>query len=169
MNKNRLAVVRILNEFDDICKTVEKDGYIIENTMIMKEALAIGLGIKYKTDNKYIKPKSAINAVSAAPAGKSSAIEALGYRLNTNTENDIILSEAIKRLQFWLKVGSDGMTEERYGYIQGWFHKQDVQVFEKAIDGLEKLEKIQDIINIDNFTIQEDVLKYKMICEVMKL
>ena len=36
-----------------------------------------------------------------------------------------------------------------------------------AIKSLDKIEKIQAIIDIDNSVIQEDVMKYKMICEVI--
>lgn len=41
------------------------------------------------------------------------------------------------------------------------------KVLDMAIKALVKLEKIQEIINIDNSVIQEDVIKYKMICEVI--
>lgn len=37
-----------------------------------------------------------------------------------------------------------------------------------AIDALKVVEGIKEIINISNFAIQEDVLKYKMICEVFE-
>ena len=36
-----------------------------------------------------------------------------------------------------------------------------------AIKALEQVDKIEHIIAIDNSVIQEDVLKYKMICEVL--
>lgn len=36
-----------------------------------------------------------------------------------------------------------------------------------AIKSLERIDKIEQIIAIDNTVIQEDVLKYKMICEVL--
>lgn len=37
-----------------------------------------------------------------------------------------------------------------------------------AIRALRAIGKIKEIINISNFVIQEDVLKYKMICEVIE-
>jgi hypothetical protein len=37
-----------------------------------------------------------------------------------------------------------------------------------AIKALEQLSKIEDIIDIDDMYIQEDVLKYKAICKVIK-
>ena len=36
------------------------------------------------------------------------------------------------------------------------------------IDCIEAIKKIDDIINISNIAIQEDVIKYKMICDVIK-
>ena len=43
----------------------------------------------------------------------------------------------------------------------------NIEALDMAIKALVKLEKIQEIINIDNSVIQEDVMKYKMICEVV--
>lgn len=55
------------------------------------------------------------------------------------------VEEAIQRLKQWLKVGSDaitedsdGMTEEKLGYLEGWFHKSDEEAFEMGIAALEK-------------------------------
>ena len=42
------------------------------------------------------------------------------------------------------------------------------KVIEKAIKAIQKIYEIESIISIDNSIIQEDVLKYKMICEVIK-
>lgn len=36
-----------------------------------------------------------------------------------------------------------------------------------AIKALNQIDKIEQIIAVDNSVIQEDVLKYKMICEVL--
>lgn len=44
----------------------------------------------------------------------------------------------------------------------------DKKVIEKAIKSIQKLYEIESIISIDNSIIQEDVIKYKMICEVIK-
>ena len=38
----------------------------------------------------------------------------------------------------------------------------------KAIYALKAVGEIKEIINIPNFVIQEDVLKYKMVCEVVE-
>lgn len=47
-------------------------------------------------------------------------------------------------------------------------HLLALEAIEKAVDALEAVGKIKEIINISNFVIQEDVLKYKMICEVVE-
>ena len=46
--------------------------------------------------------------------------------------------EAAKILKRWLRNGADGMTDERLGYIEGWFHKEDREAFETAIKILEQ-------------------------------
>ena len=42
-----------------------------------------------------------------------------------------------------------------------------LQAYKMAMDALQKLEQIEQIINAPVY-IQEDVMRYKMICEVMK-
>ena len=42
------------------------------------------------------------------------------------------------------------------------------EALDMAIKALERIDKIEHIIAVDNSVIQEDVLKYKMICEVLK-
>ena len=50
-----------------------------------------------------------------------------------------------------------------------WEYPMDYQIaLDKAIEALEQIDKIKEIIAIDNMVIQEDVLKYKMICEVLE-
>lgn len=48
--------------------------------------------------------------------------------------------EAAKILKRWLRNGADGMTDERLGYIEGWFHQEDREAFETAIKALEAQE-----------------------------
>ena len=43
-----------------------------------------------------------------------------------------------------------------------------LEAHDMAIRALEQIDKIKEIMAIDNMVIQEDVLKYKMICEVLK-
>ena len=47
-------------------------------------------------------------------------------------------------------------------------HLLALEAIGKAVDALEAVGKIKEIINISNFVIQEDVLKYKMVCEVVE-
>ena len=48
-----------------------------------------------------------------------------------------------------------------------WCYPMDYAVaFEKAIDALKKLAEIESIVKTQTY-IQEDVLRYKMICEVL--
>lgn len=49
------------------------------------------------------------------------------------------------------------------GYNGGY-----TEAIEVAIEALKVVGEIKEIINISNFVIQEDVLKYKMICEVVE-
>ena len=46
--------------------------------------------------------------------------------------------EAIQNLRGWLFKGIDGMTNERLGFIEGWFSKKDEEVFRMAIKALEQ-------------------------------
>lgn len=49
------------------------------------------------------------------------------------------------------------------GYNGGY-----AEAIDMAMEALKAVGKIKEIINISNFAIQEDVLKYKMICEVVE-
>ena len=49
------------------------------------------------------------------------------------------------------------------GYNGGYAEAIDL-----AIEALKAVGEIKEIINISNFVIQEDALKYKMICEVVE-
>lgn len=46
--------------------------------------------------------------------------------------------------------------------------KQHYEAKQMAIKALEQIDKIKQIIAIDNSVIQEDIMKYKMICEVVE-
>ena len=76
--------------------------------------------------------------------------------------NELTNKEAIeynKNLREYMII-----TDKRLKYK---FLKEHYEALDKAINALEKIEKIQEIVNIDNSVIQEDVMKYKMICEVI--
>lgn len=45
--------------------------------------------------------------------------------------------KVVEILTKWLNNGIEGMTEERLGYIEGWFHAEDREAFETAIKFLE--------------------------------
>ena len=55
-------------------------------------------------------------------------------------EQKMTKEEAISIMKKWRNIGSYGMTLERLGYIEGWFHDYDAEAFEMAIKAL-KLEK----------------------------
>ena len=61
----------------------------------------------------------------------------------------------------------EGCYECDLGYKQGNIGEQ-IESLKLAIIALEQLSKIEDIIDIDDMYIQEDVLKYKAICKVIK-
>ena len=56
---------------------------------------------------------------------------------------------------------SNGMST---GYTSGFN-----ECIDRAIQALGQIDKIKQIIAIDNSVIQEDVMKYKMICEVVEV
>ena len=57
--------------------------------------------------------------------------------------------------------------EQRIGRMKNsneFFYNEDIAL---CIRSLEALQKIKRIIDINNSVLQEDVIKYKMICEVV--
>ena len=50
----------------------------------------------------------------------------------------------------------------------GCFKIDDAKALSMTIDALKQIKAIEDIINVSNLTIQEDVLKYKMILDIIK-
>ena len=46
--------------------------------------------------------------------------------------------------------------------------EQDIEACNMAIEALEQIRAIEGIIDVSNITIQEDVLKYKMIVDIVK-
>ena len=57
-------------------------------------------------------------------------------------------------------------VEDQDGYSWAWKTVFDAPTIEPK--EVEAIRKIKQIINISNCVIQEDVLKYKMICEVIE-
>lgn len=61
--------------------------------------------------------------------------------------------------------------EEAIDRLKGLFgngYPEQEEALDMAIQALEQIDKIKQIIAIDNSVIQEDVMKYKMICEVVE-
>ena len=56
---------------------------------------------------------------------------------------------------------------DRLKGLKGNHYTEQEEAIDIAINALQRQERIEEIINISNMIIQEDVLKYKMICEVM--
>jgi len=54
------------------------------------------------------------------------------------------VEQAKEILEKWKYRGSDGLTDERLGYIEGWYHKKDDVAFEMAIKFLEMWDKIKE-------------------------
>lgn len=59
---------------------------------------------------------------------------------------EMTISDYIKIIKNWLYKGTDGLTNTKLGYIEGWFHKTDKEAFETAIDIMNKYRKIEQII-----------------------
>ena len=60
------------------------------------------------------------------------------------------------------------ILENEAEYLYGDDMPYNREAFKMAIKALQATGEIKEIINISNFVIQEDVLKYKMICEVVE-
>lgn len=80
-----------------------------------------------------------------------------------------------EKVLYAVDKGGGMMTrEEAIAYIREWLKDEyalnykDKEALNKAIEALAKINKIKEIIAIDNLVIQEDVMKYKMICEVLE-
>ncbi len=56
------------------------------------------------------------------------------------------ISDYIKIIKNWLYKGTDGLTNTKLGYMEGWFHKTDKEAFETAIDIMNKYQKIEKIV-----------------------
>lgn len=49
-----------------------------------------------------------------------------------------------------------------------WIEREpQLQTYKTCLEALQKQERIEEIINTSNMIIQEDVIKYKLICEVI--
>jgi hypothetical protein len=73
---------------------------------------------------------------------------------------EMTISDYIKIIKNWLHKGTDGLTNTRLGYMEGWFHKTDKEAFETAINIMNKYQKIDEIYK--NWSYGEDS------CDCMK-
>lgn len=64
--------------------------------------------------------------------------------------------EIISKVTFYWELGEQTLTQNQIN-----------EALDMVFKALDKIEKIQAIIDIDNSVIREDVMKYKMICEVI--
>lgn len=62
----------------------------------------------------------------------------------------------------WLNNGHEGMTGERLGYIEGWFHEEDKEAFELAIEALHFMNNHKVVLFAENMTEEE---KQKLVAE----
>jgi hypothetical protein len=56
------------------------------------------------------------------------------------------IEDYIKIIKSWLYKGTDGLTNTRLGYMEGWFHKTDKEAFETAITTMYKYQKIEQLV-----------------------
>ena len=73
------------------------------------------------------------------------------------------IEDYIKIIKNWLYKGTNGLTNTKLGYVEGWFHKTDKEAFETAIDIMRKYQKIQEIIN--NAKDSDGAVKYNWLYE----
>jgi hypothetical protein len=79
------------------------------------------------------------------------------------------IEDYIKIIKSWLYKGTDGLTNTRLGYMEGWFHKTDKEAFETAITIMHKYQKIEQIIkDHDNDRMPEDYWYIDRIREVLE-
>lgn len=60
------------------------------------------------------------------------------------------IEDYIKIIKTWLYKGTNGLTNTKLGYMEGWFHKTDKEAFEVAIDIMRKYQKIKEIVKAWN-------------------
>lgn len=85
------------------------------------------------------------------------------------------IDDYIKILKLWLYKGTNGLTNTKLGYMEGWFHKTDKEAFETAIEIMHKYQMIKEITDnwvlLSDETIAlhfEDIHKIKEIIEADK-
>lgn len=59
---------------------------------------------------------------------------------------EMTIEDYIKIIKDWLYKGTNGLTNTKLGYMEGWFHKTDKKAFETAIAIMRKYQKIEQIL-----------------------
>lgn len=75
------------------------------------------------------------------------------------------IDDYIKIIKSWLYKGTNGLTNIKLGYMEGWFHKTDKEAFETAITIMHKYQKIEQILDDCDLEAWEVLEKVK---EVLK-
>ena len=57
------------------------------------------------------------------------------------------IEDYINIIKNWLYKGTNGLTDTKLGYMEGWFHKTDKETFETAINIMRKYQKIEKYID----------------------
>lgn len=82
--------------------------------------------------------------------------------------------EVIQQLSWWKelweikKAECDKYENREYAWEKTYMLNCNIEVCKIAIEALKQIRAIDGIIDVSNITIQEDVLKYKMIVDVVK-
>ena len=80
----------------------------------------------------------------------------------------------IQQLSFWKELWEskkeecDKYENREYAWEKKYMLNCNIEVCKMAIEALKQIIAIESIIDVSNTTIQEDVLKYKMIVDVVK-
>ena len=92
------------------------------------------------------------------------------YMKNNFAKDEVKRKEALKLLNIFVDKLPNIEDEDENNKAVKSLSECELVYMDKDTteEALEKIEKIRKIIDIDNSIIQEDVLKYKMICEIMK-
>lgn len=67
------------------------------------------------------------------------------------------IEDYIKIIKNWLYKGTNGLTNTRLGYMEGWFHKTDKEAFETAIETMRKYQKITEIVQSKTARVSFDI------------
>ena len=58
---------------------------------------------------------------------------------------EMTIEDYINIIKNWLYRGTNGLTNTKLGYMEGWFHKTDKEAFETAIEIMCKYQKLNKL------------------------